>query len=130
MRAVAMMVLSFSMMTACASAGSHSTSAVSAEQGSIVIHIDNRNYNDMTIYVVHDGVKSRLDRVTAASTIVLTLPRRMVGQMGFIQLVAAPLGVHGGIMPAFSSERLVVTQARRIEWTLEDHLDRSYVGVY
>jgi hypothetical protein len=90
------------------------------------LQIANHNWSDMTIYVVRDGQPSRVGIATAASSARFMLPRGMLGQGGEIRLWGRPIGGQG---EAFS-ESVIVQPGQWVEWTLEDDLARSAIGVY
>lgn len=92
----------------------------------VPIEIANHNWSDVVIYVVQDGYQSRLGVATAASATSFTLPRRMLGQAGELQLFGRPIGSAGS---AFT-ETVIVQPGQWVEWTLESDLDRSAVGVF
>jgi hypothetical protein len=90
------------------------------------LQVENRNWLDVTIYVVHDGQRSRLGSATAAKTTDFTIRPSQLGQLGAIQLVADPVGSPGAI----ASPRVVVKPGARLVWTLATDLSRSSLAVY
>jgi hypothetical protein len=105
----------------------HTPAAVADDAGSRVeLQIANHNWSDMVIYVVRDGQPSRIGVATAASSASFMLPRRVLGQGGEIRLYGRPIGGQG---EAFS-ESVIVQPGQWVEWTLEDDLARSAIGVY
>lgn len=90
------------------------------------LHIENHHWLDVDIYVVHDGQRSRLGTVTAATSKDFIFPRSMLGQLGQIQLIADPVGGGGRI----STDVIVVRPGTHVAWTLESSLSRSSLAVY
>jgi hypothetical protein len=90
------------------------------------LHIENHHWLDVDIYVVHDGQRSRLGTVTAATSKDFIFPRSMLGQLGQIRLIADPVGGGGGI----STDVIVVRPGTQVAWTLESSLSRSSLAVY
>lgn len=88
--------------------------------------VENHNWLDVTIYVVHDGQRSRLGSATAAKTTNFTIRPSELGQMGAIQLIGDPVGSSEGI----ASPRVVVKPGNRLVWTLQTDLSRSSLAVY
>jgi hypothetical protein len=97
-----------------------------APEGEIALRVTNHNYLDVTVYVLHDGQRTRVGTVTGSSTQLFLLPMRLLGQGREIQLLGDPIG-----SPAFArTETLIVQPGQYIDWTLETDLRRSSVGVY
>lgn len=92
----------------------------------VPLQISNHNWSDVVIYVVRDGFQSRLGVAAAATATSFTLPRRMLGQAGELQLFGRPIGAKGS---AFT-ETVIVQPGQWVEWTLEDDLSRSAIGVF
>ena len=92
----------------------------------VPLEIANHNWSDVVIYVVRDGFQSRLGVASAASATSFMLPRRMLGQAGELQLFGRPIGAQGS---AFT-ETVIVQPGQWVEWTLEDDLSRSAIGVF
>jgi len=94
--------------------------------GEIALRVTNHNYLDVTVYVLHDGQRTRVGTVTGSSTEVFFFPIRLLGQGREIELLGDPIG-----SPEVArTERLIVQPGQYIAWTLETDLQRSSVGVY
>ena len=100
--------------------------AFDVPEGEIALSVTNHNYLDVVIYVVHDGVQTRVGMVTGSSSAVFFLPARLLGQAREIQLVGDAIGNDSYAR----TEVLVVQRGQYIEWTLETDLRRSSVGVF
>lgn len=95
-------------------------------EGEIALNITNHNYLDVVVYVLHDGLQTRVGTATGSASTVFFLPTRLLGQGREIQLLGDPIGSTAyAITPT-----LVVQRGQYIEWTLETDLNRSSVGVY
>lgn len=100
--------------------------ALDIPEGEIALNVTNHNYLDVVIYVVHDGVQTRVGTVTGSSSAVFFLPARLLGQAREIQLLGDAIGNDAYA----STDILVIQRGQYIEWTLETDLARSTVGVY
>lgn len=90
------------------------------------VHVENKHWLDVVVYVEHDGQRSRLGTVTAASTASFTLSPTMVGEIGEIQLIADPVGSAA----TATTGKLIVKPGTRVDWTIETDPSRSTVSVY
>ena len=94
--------------------------------GEIILEIRNNHWNDINIFVLHDGVAERVGMVIAASSAVISLRPSQVGNSGVIRLRADVIGSDESI----TTENLSIRNGSTIEWTLESQLVRSHVGVW
>lgn len=94
--------------------------------GPTSLRVENNNWLDVTIYVVHDGQRSRLGAATAARTTDFAIQPALLGQLGAIRLVADPVGSSKSI----ASPTVVVKSGTRLVWTLQSDLSRSSLAVY
>jgi hypothetical protein len=92
----------------------------------VPLEVDNHNWLDVVIYVVHDGERSRVGIVNATSQSSFVLPARLVGQGHELRLLGHPIGGEGGTL----TETVTVQPGQYIQWTLESDLSRSAIGVY
>jgi len=95
-------------------------------EADVPLTIVNHNWQDIVIYIAHDGVVQRVAQVTAVSKSDYILPWRYFSSQSTVYLIADPVGstvVH-------YSDNLLVQPGQQIVWTLEDDLSRSSVGVY
>jgi hypothetical protein len=100
--------------------------ASNVPEGEIALSVTNHNYLDVVIYVLHDGLQTRVGTVTGSSSAVFFLPARLLGQAREIRLYGDAIG-----SDAYArTDILVVQRGQYIEWTLETDLRRSSVGVY
>ena len=100
--------------------------AIEAPEGEIALSVTNHNYLDVVIYVLHDGLHTRVGTVTGSSATVFFLPMRLLGHGREIELYGDAIGNEAYAR----TDILVVQPGQYIEWTLESDLRRSSVGVY
>lgn len=61
------------------------------------IEVDNQGFNDMTVYVVNGGARTRLGTASGNRKTVLTIPAYLVSVTTFMRFLADPIG--GNRMP-------------------------------
>jgi len=99
---------------------------IKVPEGEIALSVTNHNFLDVVIYVLHDGVQTRVGMVTGSSSTVFFLPARLLGQGREIQLFGDAIG-----NDTYARTDILVVQAGQyIEWTLETDLRSSSVGVF
>jgi len=97
-----------------------------ASDSQLVLEVENHNWSDIIIYVVHDGRRTRLTSVTATRNSSLIIPANLVGQVGNLQLVARRVGAYD----RYVSQQISVRTGSTIVLTLESDLSRSSVAVW
>jgi hypothetical protein len=100
--------------------------ALSSDAQSVVLEVQNHNWADIIIYVVHDGKRSRLNSVTATKNTSLIIPPNLIGQVGNLQLVARRVGAND----RYVSQPISIRTGTTIVLTLESNLARSSVAVW
>ena len=100
--------------------------AIDVPEGEIALSVTNHNYLDVVIYVLHDGLQTRVGTVTGSSSAVFFLPTRLLGQAREIRLLGDAIGNEAYAR----TDILVVQRGQYIEWTLESDLRRSSVAVF
>ena len=95
----------------------------------IVLHVDNRNWSEVTVWVVHDGARDKLGRVSGATRSVLRIPGHFIGQNGAVRLVAEPQFSRSKADMAVTTETLILKSGIRVLWTLERELQYSSVQI-
>jgi len=93
---------------------------------SVILDVQNHNWADMIIYVVHDGRRTRLNTVTATKTTTLIIPANMIGQVGNLQLVARRVGAYD----RYISPSISIRTGSTVVLTLESDLRRSSIAVW
>jgi hypothetical protein len=94
--------------------------------GDVPLQVVNHHWLDVTVYVIHDGQRTRLGVAGGTAETQMMLPSRLLGVGGDIQLYGDPIGSTERAI----TEVLVVHPGQFIEWLLEWGLERSSVGVY
>lgn len=108
----------------CASRGGGAAASVPT-QGAVAVHVRNNGTQDMDVYVVSEGLATRLGTVTAASDAQFTLhPSFFPSDQ--IRLVATPIGGNGRA----SSGPLVVQPGQRIDFEIAPLLRASSASVH
>jgi hypothetical protein len=115
----------------CASLRHHRSSTTSADSGAdlsdtsvVDLQIDNHNWSDVVVSIVHGGTRTRLGTVHTATTTVLKFPLSYAFANS-VSLVAAPIGSRS----QFESERFRVLSGQRVYWSIETSLARSSLVV-
>jgi hypothetical protein len=91
-----------------------------------MLHVENRHWLDVDIYVVQSGHRSRLGTVTAAATKDFRFPRSTTLEPAPLQLLAAPIGSPATLM----TESIVLKPGTQVDWMLESNLSTSTLSVY
>ena len=94
--------------------------------GPIVLEVENHNWADVVLYVLHDGVQTRFTQVAAAHNLSIEIPERLQGQMGVIRIAARRIGG----TDSFVSQALSLRGNSSVRVTLESSLNHSSVGVW
>lgn len=95
-------------------------------QGQVVLVVENHHWNDVIVYLLHDGVADRLGLATAVKTSTFSFPSRRLGTAGVIQLRGHAVGAPD----SHTTESFLVQPGQEILWTLESDLARSSVAVH
>ena len=94
--------------------------------GDIPLKVTNHNWLDVTIYVLHEGQRTRIGSVTGSTAQEFVLPGRLLGLSHELALLGEAVGSNDFAR----TEVLIIQPGQVIEWTLETDLRRSSVGVY
>jgi hypothetical protein len=100
------------------------TLAVAADP--VVLEVDNHNWADVVVYVVHDGIQTRFTQVAAAHKVSIEIPPRLQGQMGVIRIAARRIGG----TDSYVSQALSIRGSSAVRVTIESSLNHSSVGVW
>lgn len=83
------------LLLACSTAGSD-TDAPAPDRGPATLQVDNRNFLDMTVYVVDGVQRQRLGVARGNSTTSLTIPERLIrGGAAPLRFLCDPIGGQG-----------------------------------
>lgn len=104
----------------------HQQPSSEADNTPATLHVENHNWQDVEIQVVHRGQRSHLASVSGATTTDIVFPRQLMTDLGEVQLVAHAVGTPETIMTAV----LVLKPGTQVRWTLESSLSRSTISVY
>lgn len=97
-----------------------------SRSGDVPLQVFNHHWLDVTIYVIHDGQRTRLGVAGGSAETQMLLPSRLLGVGRDIQLYGDPIGSSERAM----TEVFIVQPGQFIEWSLEWGLERSSVGIY
>jgi hypothetical protein len=92
----------------------------------IVLEVENHNWADIVLYIVHDGVQTRFVQVAAAHDLSIQIPEKLQGQMGVIKLAVRRIGG----TDSFTSQAISLRGNSAVRFTIESSLSRSSVGVW
>jgi hypothetical protein len=92
----------------------------------ITLEVENHNWADVVLYVVHDGVQTRFTQVAAAHNASIEIPERLQGQMGVIKIAVRRIGGND----SFISQAISLRGNSEVRFTIESNLNRSSVGVW
>jgi hypothetical protein len=93
---------------------------------SLVLEIDNHNWSDIVVFVLHDGRSSRLTQVTAGRSVSVPLRPQHIGAMGTLRLAVHPIGGSSD----YTSESLSLRTGNTIRLTVESRVGHSSVAVW
>lgn len=96
---------------------------------SVPVTVESRFREDLTLFVLHDGMASRFTRVGSSSTTRFVIPAHLVGSLGELTLLVEGVGARSGMSDRFTTGRLRVLPGQGIVWTLETRLERSFAQV-
>ena len=102
----------------------HADSTLAAEN--LVLEIENHNWSDVVVFVLHDGRSARLAQVTAGRSISVPILARHVSSMGTFQLAVHPIGGSAD----YTSESLSARTGNTVRLTVENTVGRSSVAVW
>ena len=92
----------------------------------VVLEVENHNWADIVLYVVHDGVQTRFAQVAAAHNVSIEIPTKLQGQMGVIRIAARRIGG----TDSYLSQAISLRGGSAVRFTIESSLNRSSVGVW
>jgi hypothetical protein len=92
----------------------------------VILDVENHNWADVVLYVVHDGRQTRLANVGAAHDLSVEIPPQLQGEMGIIRLAVRRIGGRDSYM----SESISLRGGPSVRLTIESNISRSSVGVW
>ena len=94
--------------------------------GPVVLEVENHNWSDIVLFVIHDGRTHRLAQIAAARDQSFEIPPRLIGDQGLIRL-----GLHRiGGRDDYRTEQVSVRTGNTIRLTIEGKLEHSSIGVW
>ena len=115
------------LLPACALHHGRSDEELVAEAPSpIVLEVENHNWADVVLYIVHDGTQTRFAQVAAAHDLSVEIPATLQGEMRVIRLAARRIGG----TDSFLSPEISLRGGLAVRFTIESSLARSSVGVW
>jgi hypothetical protein len=103
----------------------HPKSPESGGRSQVVVAVESRNWNDITVYLITAGLPQRLGMVTALGNATFEFPAQRLNTSGDVRLRALPVAGR-----PFTSETILVMPGQVITWRLENDLDASSLWVY
>jgi hypothetical protein len=92
----------------------------------VILDVENHNWADVVLYVVHDGRQTRLTSVGAAHDLSVEIPPQLQGEMGIIRLAVRRIGGRD----SYLSESISLRGGPSVRLTIESNISRSSVGVW
>jgi hypothetical protein len=92
----------------------------------VVLDVENHNWADVVLFVVHDGRQTRLTQVAGAHDLSIEIPPQLQGQMGVIRLAVRRIGGRD----SYLSESISLRNGQSVRLTIESNISRSSVGVW
>jgi len=112
---------------ASASAGTRAPNSVAPRDASAAtVRVTNNNWSNVTVYLVRDGMRTRLGDVTSMRTEEFRMPPIFTNTSGNIQLLVSPLGSNDVyVTPGFS-----VQPGQQVEFNVENQLTISSFAIW
>lgn len=104
----------------CASGTGEPLAEIGLAGQATTVEVTNHNWQDVNVYAVRDGHRTRLGTVTSMRSETFELPA-VAGMMGRIQLMASPIGS----MQDHLTDPIMLRQGDQIQWNLENPLRLS-----
>jgi hypothetical protein len=131
MRPLHILPLTAAMLLAASACGAprspRDSTRVTTGSAPAVLHVDSYHWSDVTVYAIRDGIRLRLGTVTALGSATFRIPPYLLNLHGELQLEGDP-SVGGG--KPVRMEPVYIRPGGRAEWTLENGLQRSSIGVW
>jgi len=121
-----MRLIAIAVAVVASGACSHHAPNESPATGPATLHVDNRNWQNVDIQVVHRGIQSHLGSVNASAVTEIVFPKDLLSDLGEVQLIAHAVGTPYTIR----TQVIVLKPGTEVRWTLETDLNRSSIAVY
>ena len=96
--------------------------------GAIMLQVENRTQEDLTIYAIRGGLSDRLGRVSAGTNLFVSLDAHLDGA-GQVQIVAEPIGGKYGASENARTQVLSLKPGNTVIWTIPTDHSRAFVEV-
>lgn len=88
--------------------------------------VENNNWSDMTVYILRDGVRTRMGAVPSMGRATFVLSSALVGGTGEIRVQADPLGSSN----KWTSQPILIVPGNQVRFRLENNVALSSYSVY
>ena len=119
------MLLTTSTITACSAKSGEGDEGAEPQELIVSVTVENRNFQDMNIFVIRGSSRVRLGMVASMSTQTFRMRSEMMRSTQ-VRLVADPIGV----FETYESEILRIEPGDQIKWTLSASLTNSAIFVF
>lgn len=119
-----LLVLLAPVLTGCAHRSRSSVEAGPEEDWTLTVN--NHHWLDVSVFVLHEGGRTRLGTVSATRNETYTLPSRMIDGSRTVRFEANPIGATRSV----TTDAVAVRGGGHVELTLESGLERSSVAVW
>jgi uncharacterized protein YceK len=92
----------------------------------VTLEVENHNWADVVLYLLHDGVQTRFTQVAAAHSLSIEIPENLQGQMRIIRIAARRIGGSD----SYVSQAISLRGNSAVRFTIESNLNHSSVGVW
>jgi hypothetical protein len=94
--------------------------------GPVILEVENHNWSDVVLYIIHDGQMHRFAQIAAAKDGSFEIPPRLIGDQGILRV-----GLHRiGGQDDFRTDAISVRTGNTVRLTIEDKLEHSSIGVW
>ena len=94
--------------------------------GPVVLEVENHNWSDVVLFVIHDGRTHRLAQIAAARDQSFEIPNHLIGDQGMIRFALHRIGGRDD----YNTEPISVRTGNTIRLTIEGKLEHSSSGVW
>lgn len=131
-----------SLLATAACAAKKPPSEDSIPANALALEVENHNWSDVVIYILHDGTRSRFTEVTAAKSQTREIPPQFISSNGTLQVIVHRIGGHDDTYMAIGGPRfqtapddylspvVSVKNGYTVSLTLEDDLQHSSIGIW
>ncbi len=120
-----LLLLTTSTIAACSAKSGEGDEGAEPQELVVSVTVENRNFQDMNIFVIRGSSRVRLGMVASMSTQTFRMRSEMMRSTQ-VRLVADPIGV----FETYESEILRIEPGDQIKWTLSASLTNSAIFVF